>query len=243
MLDIIYPVRPGETNEELRYSLRSLEASYPNHGTIWVVGHLPGWLTGVEFIEGNLSKSPRTNVYQNIQAACSHSGVSDEVIVMNDDFFITQPVEKIQLCYRGTLAAHLALPRLRVSTNGASWWKDSLLTTQVCLQALGYDAPLSYELHVPMPINRHRMRETLERFAAVTPANPPQWRSLYGNLHGEPDEIVQSEDSKVFRNAPLRRPYHSTTDLSWRHFRAPLAAMFPEPSRYELAAARRKVRA
>lgn len=28
-MDVIYPVRPGDDNEELRYSLRSLAANFP----------------------------------------------------------------------------------------------------------------------------------------------------------------------------------------------------------------------
>ncbi len=233
--DIVYPVRPGDINEELRFSLRSLAANYPEHGKVWVVGHVPPWLTGVGHIPGNASANPRENVYNNILAACRHPEVSDRFIVMNDDFFLTEPMATIPVAYRGTLADHLHLPRLRV--NPQSWWRQSLLTTQVCLQAVGYPEPLSYELHVPFPVVKHRMRDTLAHFAHITPANPPQWRTLYGNLHV--DDPVQMPDSKVFRNAPIRTPFHSTTDLSWRHFKAAFTAMFPEPSPYE----RQKVRA
>ena len=233
MFDIVYPVRPGDVNEELRYSLRSLDVNYPNHGTVWIVGFQPSWLTNVKFIEGNASSNGHANVYQNVLAACRHSGVSENAIIFNDDFFVTEPVTDIPLAYRGTLAEHLNLPRLK-ATNAKSWWKDSLLTTQVCLQALGFEDPLSYELHIPMPVNTRLMRETLERFNDVTPHNPPQWRTLYGNLHVDPNAAVRMGDGKAFRPGQIRRPYLSTTDLSWRHFRPGLSTMFPTPSRYEL---------
>lgn len=240
MFDIVYPVRPGDVNEELRYSLRSLETHYPDHGQVWVVGHCPPWLTGVEVIPGgNASANPRSNVYRNILAACQHGDVAEDVLVFNDDFFLTAPVEEFVVGYRCSLAEHLRLPRLRM--NPQSWWRESLTTTQVCLQAVGYEDPLSYELHVPLPIRKSAMCETLERFAAITPDNPPQWRSLYGNLHVT--DPVKMSDSKVFRNAPVRSPFHSTTDLSWRHFRAAFAARFPTPSRYERPAATSRRRA
>lgn len=229
-MDIIYPVRPGEVNEELRFSLRTLDTHYPDHGTIWIVGYRPSWLTGVEVIPGgNPTTNSRRNVYQNILTACRHPDVSTEAVVFNDDFFLTEPIDSFPVAYRSTLREHMHLPRLR--TNPRSWWRESLSTTMVCLQALGYPDPLSYELHVPFPVNTGLMAETLERFNEITPDNPPQWRSLYGNLHVT--DPVQMADSKVFRNTPIRRPFHSTTDLSWKHFRGGFAARFPDPSRYE----------
>jgi len=234
MRDVIYPVRPGDTNDELRYSLRSLEAFFPDHGTVWVVGYKPNWLTGVEFIPGNTSASSQTNVFRNILTACSTQGVSDEVIVFNDDFFLTEPLTALPVYYRSSLDAHLRLPRVRMATNGkSSWWAESLRTTKICLQAIGVDDPLSYELHVPFPADRQLMADTLTRFSEITPTNPPQWRTLYGNLNIRREDSVLIEDSKAFRPGKLRTPFHSTTDLSWRHFRTALSTMFPDPSRYE----------
>lgn len=240
MPDIVYPVRPGEVNEELRFSLRSLHANVPDVGTVWVVGHKPAWLTGVTVIPGgNSAGNSHANVYQNVLRAMRHRAVSEDVVVFNDDFFVTEPVVSLPMGYRGTLSEHLALPRLRANTK--SWWRESLLTTQVCLQAIGIDKPLSYELHVPFPVQRSLMLETLERFSNITPKNPPQWRTLYGNLHES--NPVKMSDSKVFHGGALRRPFHSTTDLSWKHFRTKLSTMFPDPSPYEQPLPRRKVMA
>lgn len=231
MPDIIYPVRPGDVNEELRYSLRSL-ANLADVGTIWMVGYQPSWVTGVEYIDGgNANVSPHANVYQNILLASQHEAVAEDILIFNDDFFVTRPVTEVVTGKRSTLAEHLNLPRLRTSVK--SWWRESLATTQVCLQALEIDVPDSYELHIPFPAKRSLMRETLERFAAVTPENPPQWRSLYGNLHPDPN-VQQMPDSKAFSGGTLRTPFHSTTDLSWKHFRMKIAALFPTASPYEL---------
>lgn len=227
-MDVVYPVRPGEANEELRYSLRSLQQNYPSVRTVWLVGFQPSWVTGVEFIGGNYSQSAQTNVYQNVLAAMQHPDVDDDVVVFNDDFFVTAPVTGVETLYRGTLAEHLALPAVRRSN---SWWRQSLITTQVCLQAVGIREPLSYELHVPLPCKKGLMRETLERFAEVTPANPPQWRSLYGNLHVT--AARQAADVKRFLSGRVPTPYLSTSDASWRQYRKPVTALFPEPSRYE----------
>ena len=50
-MDAVYYVRPGDRNDELRYSLRSL-ANLP-HDRVWIVGHTPPWVTGIESIQGN----------------------------------------------------------------------------------------------------------------------------------------------------------------------------------------------
>lgn len=240
MPDIVYPVRPGDMNEELRYSLRSLR-NLPDVGTVWVIGYQPSWVTGVEFIDGgNASTNSHANVYHNILRAMQHDAVAEDVVIFNDDFFVTEPITEIPVGRRGTLAEHLNLPRLRTSVK--SWWRESLATTQICLHALEIDVPDSYELHIPFPAKKSLMRETLERFATVTPDNPPQWRSLYGNLH--PASNVQlMRDSKAFAGGALQKPFHSTTDVSWKHFRPKISALFPTASAYELPASVARKRA
>lgn len=224
---ILIPVRPGNRNEELRFSLRSIQANLP-HTAVWIVGHQPNWLTNVGFIPGNTHPHARANVYRNLLTACEHPDTPDDMIVTNDDFFITEPVETPAIHYRSTLQAHIDRPRLQ-RTKGR-WWQ-SLTTTQACLQALGHTDPLSYELHIPLPIHKQQMAETLHRFKNEQPANPPQWRTLYGvinDIGGTP-----ATDPKAYRDGPIETPYHSTTDASFRYFAQRFKAQFPEPSRYE----------
>ena len=51
--DLVYPVRDGLDNEELRYSLRSIDRFAGGmFGTVWVVGNvLPDWLVGVKRVQ------------------------------------------------------------------------------------------------------------------------------------------------------------------------------------------------
>jgi hypothetical protein len=227
-MDILYPVRPGDTNEELRFSLRTIEVNYP-HDTVWVVGYQPNWVTGVQFIPGNIQPHTRANLYWNLIAACEHPDTPDDFIVFNDDFFVTKPVTTNPILYRGPLKDHIRILR-NPQTN---WWPRSLTTTLICLQALGYRNPISYELHTPFRVNKQAMCETLRRFTEITPDNPPQWRTLYGNLQrigGSP-----YRDGKAYRAGQVNTPYHSTSDTTWKHFHKHFAETFPTPSRYEKA--------
>lgn len=228
LLDVVYPVRPGDSNAELQYSLRALEANFP-HATVWIVGYKPAWVTNVEYLPGNDQSSPRANLYWNILNACRLPDLSDDIVLMNDDFHLTAPVQEIPVVYRGLLRDHIGLPRVQ---RGAAWWRESLQTTLTCLQAHGIAEPLSYELHTPFVVKKQLMAETLELFQHVTPDNPPQWRSLYGNLHqigGEPHA-----DGKAYRPGPVSVPFHSTDDASWRYFAPHFRKTFPDRCRYEV---------
>lgn len=227
MTAVLIPVRPGNDNNELRFSLRSIQANLP-HTAVWVVGYQPNWLTNVGFIPGNTQPHSKANIYRNLLAACEHPDTPDDLIVFNDDFFVTEPVETPTVHYRSTLQEHIDFPRVQ-RTKG--WWWQSLTTTQICLQALGHTDPLSYELHIPLPIQKQAMADTLNWFKDIQPHNPPQWRTLYGvinDIGGTPHP-----DPKAYRHGPIGVPYHSTTDTSFRQFYQHFAAQFPNPSRYE----------
>jgi hypothetical protein len=230
-MDILIPVRPGDTNEELRFSLRSLHTNYPELDTIWIVGHKPNWLTNVQYIPGNSSDNrPRpVYVYRNILAACQHPDTPPKLTITNDDIYITASITSIPVGYRKTLQQHLNEPRLK-SRLQDSWWARSLRTTLHCLKDAGYNDPLSYELHIPITVNKEVMADTLQRFAHITPDNPPQWRTLYGvinNIGGQ-----QIPDCKAHRG-PIQIPFHSTDDTSFRRYAPQFAKKWPTPSPYE----------
>lgn len=227
--DVIYPVRPGDKNDELKFSLRCLEANYPDHGQVWIVGHKPSWLINVQHIKGNDRKTPEANVYTNVMYATVCDDVAPQALIMNDDFFITKPVSEIPPLYRGTLKSHLRLNSVARAQN--SKWAKSLATTRIVLQALGFIEPISYELHVPMMVDRQKMGETLERFKHITPDVPPQWRSLYGNVN----EIGGEEfpDCKAYGLRDISKPFHSVSPTSWRHYLKKFSSLYPKPSRYE----------
>lgn len=227
MTAVLIPVRPGDRNEELRFALRSIAANLP-HDEVWIVGHKPNWLTNVEFIAGNTQPHPKANIYHNLLAACEHPDVPDDLTIFNDDFYVTEPVEAVAVHYRSTLQEHIDLPRLQ-QTKG--WWWQSLTTTQICLQALGHIDPLSYELHIPLPARKQLMAETLRRFEHIRPSNPPQWRTLYGVVNDIGGTVAP--DPKSYKSGPVRTPYHSTTDTSFKHFAQHFQTQFPAPSKYE----------
>ena len=55
-MDIVYVVRPGDENEALRYSLRSL-ANIP-HRTVWIAGYRPKWCYGIVYVPRDQADQP-----------------------------------------------------------------------------------------------------------------------------------------------------------------------------------------
>lgn len=227
MRDIVCPVRPGDLNDELRFSLRTLEANFPQHGDIWIVGYLPNWLTNVHHIPGNGYRGNR-NVYRNILAAAEHPDTPDEFYVWNDDFLLTAPIADIPVYYHSKLADQIAPIKKRPGT----WWHRSLIFTHKVLQRAGYEDPLSYELHLPLPVHKQGMADALRRFLDEDENGiPPQWRTLYGVVNDIGG--TQHSDTKARGRSPVLEPFLSTTDSTFRYFRNYFQMHYPQPSRYE----------
>lgn len=233
MTTLVYPVRNGDRNEELRYSLRSVEAHWPEVDEVWIVGYLPSWLTGVGFIRGNRFYDKPRAVYDNVRIACEDPDVPDEFVMMNDDFFALEPVDQgPPVVYRGPLVDHL-----RLVAGRCDWWERSLLATYWYLRGLGIDEPLSYELHRPLPTVKADMAKVLAEAADVQPGDPPQWRTLYGNLAGIGGR-EEPADVKVYARRVEHRgegAWVSTTDEGWQGTATAerIRRMFPKRSRWE----------
>ena len=227
MTTAVYIVRPGP-NEELRYSLRSVEANLPEITDVVIVGHAEPWLRNVTVIPGNPHRRhKRMNVWANVYTAATHPDLPDDIVLMNDDFMVMRPAV-VGMAYRCGLLEHIG----QVSDG---WWRRSLLIAANYLVSLGIREPLSYELHRPFPMNRRKMAQVMDECSTLQPENPPQWRTIYGNrwrvggVHDQ-DVKVYSETTAI----PEDATWLSTNDGGGFEVVAPLLArMFPEPSRWE----------
>lgn len=211
--------RPGE-NEELRFSLRTVHRFFPD-APLYIVGDKPDWVTGVAFLQGNRHGAKKLNVWDNLVLLADWDDVPDDIVIMNDDMFIVQPIRTIPVLYRGTLVDHIA----RLGDRD-DWWTRSLQHTQ---RLLGPYA-LSYELHTPFPAKRSQLRESL----AIDPGDdPPQWRTLYGNQwHTNPTIAKDVKITRAVKQVP-HGPFISTTDQTFRFVRYMLLQIVPGPSPYE----------
>jgi len=225
--DAVYIVRPGNDNEELRYSLRSL-SNLSFSGRVWFVGYVPSWVTGVLPIEGNRFDTKPRNVHDNVRQACLEPGVSETFILMNDDFFIVEPMVAVPNLHRGPLEKHI------YNMLYATDWRASLVSALDWLKGRGIPDPLSYELHKPFEVDKAKMAEVLELSDGYTPDTPPQWRTIYGNHWQIGGERSLDKKMTAMGEWPPRARWVSTSDQGFSGPRARrIMGYFPSASPWE----------
>lgn len=235
MADLVYICRDGE-NEELRYSIRSAVTNLP-HDKIWVVGGKPDWYTG-PYIEVPQTLTKYQNADRNRNAAYSSNLISEDIVLMNDDFFIIKPLDRVEVFHNGPLI-HTIKHFKNAGISNSEYIKKLITTRSYLKKSAGAPNPMSYELHVPMPVKKSKMLEVIKPGIAS--------RSAYGNLNNVggtymddvkyyTGKLMEHKNYKEILNTDINDlpyPYLSTSDESFEDVRGILEALFPNPSPYE----------
>ncbi|MFF4292087.1 hypothetical protein ACFY0N_00350 [Streptomyces vinaceus] len=231
--DLVVPLREGKNNPQLLYALRSWAANLP-HGRVWLVGFRPYWVGGVEHIPTVQQGTKFQNTTLAVRAACEHPEVSDPWILVNDDFFVMRPLpDGIPVYNRGPIPETESFYAAR----GGGPFLQGLREARELLVSLGHEAPLSYELHVPLVVGKRQMLNALE----TGPHLDVVKRTLYGNLAGLGGETIQ--DVKVAFRSPRfdqGSGFLSTMPDSFTNGEVGrlIRREFPDPCRYELGSIR-----
>ena len=228
--DLVYILKQSTDNEEFRYSLRSVEKYAKNCGKIVAIGgKVDGINVDVNIFLRQTGKTKYDRVNMTLREICLNSLISDNFILMNDDFFIMQETDmsKLKNYYRCSMQEYLDLI---IQTKFASEYSARLSRAAMALELLDLDTKC-YELHVPMMFNKHKL---LEVFGALPGFNGI--RRLYGNYHKIKSSKIN--DCKVFtdtENFPKDTQFLSTSDASFRNGKVGeyIRASFPVKSRFE----------
>lgn len=186
-LDIIYFVKDGVRNEELRYSLRSVDANMP-YKRVWIFGGCPtNIVPDVRVRVAQTGKTKWDRVRNMYKMVCENKEITDNFIMFNDDFFVMKPTDHLDSMYRCSLEQHIKI----LETRGPTEYSRLL---RACLDELGPRAA-SFELHVPCIFNKKDLQRILDYYP-----NLHCVRTLYGNL-GEFGSI-EHRDVKIFNTHP-----------------------------------------
>lgn len=167
-MDYVYICRKGE-NEELRYSLRSIEKNMPE-GRVWVFGYRPDWYIG-DFIKVDDVGSKFENIRNCISVVAKDKNISENFILMNDDFFALKKINVLENFHGGLLENKII--KYKESKMSPKYIKLLELTMRQ-LQKSGITNPIDYDIHVPMIMNKIILNKAID--IAFFP------RSAYGNL-------------------------------------------------------------
>ena len=226
--DVVYILRADAKPDELRYSLRSIEANM-THGKVWFFCGCPDGIAPdehVRMVQAGLNKWER--VRNTLIRVCKTDGVSDKFWLFNDDFYVLQRMTRTVPLHRGELRDHIK--GIEERHGRPSGYSRRLKLCEARLREKGLTT-LDYALHVPMLIDKAKALETLEAFPDC-----PMFRCLYGNFAGIGGEL--SEDVKTVdpdKIIPDDALFFSTSNKSFAgRVREQLEQRFPEPCRYEV---------
>ena len=219
-MDFVYICRDGD-NEELRYSIRSVVNSFPNN-KIWVVGGKPDWYDG-SFIPVPQNGSKQENARNNLRAVIDTPSISDDFVLMNDDFFITMKIDYLDNIHNGTLKD---LAQFKRESRGSLGYINLLETTYEALVTAGIEEPLNFEVHVPMRMNKDKLNNIINDY--------PLWRSAYGNVYDVGGRGMRDVKVSGILGDGIPVPFMSTEDDSFRFVKDTLQKMYPNKTKYEI---------
>lgn len=245
-MDLVYVVKEGDKNPELRYSLRSVEKNL-QYDKIWIVGYKPNWITGVEYIPVIQDKKDKWhNSDNNLLEACKNELVSDDFILMNDDFICLETNKNYLFNYSlGKLNTSI-LKHMKKTTNRP--YNRAFSDLKILLSELGIKSKdmYDYESHTPMIINKHKFLELWEKEPVKKYLGTDKVlhkRSLYKNVFPDRETIILPEDVKIQYESELDRKknvcgwisfYDEQVDnIVYYNINLLLQNNFPNKSKYE----------
>lgn len=174
--DVVYMVKESPSNEELIYSLRSLEENW-SYNRVWFCGGCPEGLKPDKMFKLKQEGLDKWWKVRNmIRKVCENDEITEDFWLFNDDFFILKPMaQDFQPQYNGDLMGYILRTERRLG--GPDGFTVRLREANNALLRFGCGT-LNYEVHKPMLINRKKALEVLDKFGDV-----PAFRSLYGNYH------------------------------------------------------------
>lgn len=231
--DVVYFVKDTPENEELRYSLRSLEENWQYRRVVFYGGcpdglHPDRWFTYTQTALDKWNK-----VRDMITRACKDDDLTEDIWLFNDDFYVLKPKdENMPAQYNGTLLPYIE--RIERKQGQGDDYTDRLRIANNKLIQMGKQT-LNYEVHKPMLINRKKALEVLERFPDV-----PAFRSLYGNYWEVGGENRHDMKLKILGPSKMAEvqsfwDFLSTSDKSFAEGEAGrwIRDRFQRPSRFE----------
>lgn len=237
MVDLVYILGKGSPwqNNEILYSLRSVELYLKNFRNVFIIGDKP------KFFNDNVTEVPYKDIYANknrnimckILRACNDERISHDFILFNDDYFLIEEIDAENYPY------YYSTDLITASNYYINSYQKCIQSTLKMLTEKRMQN-LYFDVHRPIIYNRYRFRKMVKAFDWEIPYGPVV-KSLYCNYNNIPG--VKIKDNKI--NYPYRADailkaingehMFSIGDKSLNnHMKAYLMNKFPKKSKFEL---------
>ena len=176
-IDVLYIIGNGSLygNEELRYSLRSLDKFGRNVGRVFITGECPAFVdqTKITFLPELDIGCPAVNHWWKVQQTFSKTDIGERALLMYDDIFFCKPTD----CAKYPWRCRGELPTLRPDGE----YRRSLYNA-ACWLKKRYMPILNYTLHQPCIYEKAKfmsMEKDFEELKLSDVGMSP--RSVYAN--------------------------------------------------------------
>ena len=142
--------------EELKYSLRSYEENYKNLGRVFIVGKLPKWSKGINYIDMDdiYGSHVPGNIISKIIRGCL-TDISDDFVFSADDYFVLKSINDEVLNTTPTWGDYS-----KTTNYNRGYYAKVLKNTIDYLKSKNLPS-WNFEAHTPYIINKKRFAEIM----------------------------------------------------------------------------------
>lgn len=178
MIDILYIYKHSQnSDQELKYSLRSLGKYVPDVGRVFITGECPNFIdkNKVIFTPCNDCYAPMSTHWNKVQTTTLEAKIGINFALMYDDIFFVKTTHL-------TNYPHYQRGLLGEDKNGGEHYRQTLLNAKETLEKEGYNT-FDYELHTPFVYNTTNFWALNNTFKPlINDAQSMAVRSVYGNM-------------------------------------------------------------
>lgn len=207
--DIVIPYIKN-TTDELRYCLRSLK-NIP-HGNVFICGDKPDYISKkvIYLPRKTRGKTAQLDCELNLRLALEDDRLSDNFIFMNDDFMILKKITHLPTYQNGTIRDLIKSRPERPFMK----YNNSLHETAKYLNT--FDNPISYELHIPMVMNKaDRLEISNDILPVLLTGKTILPRSIYGNVFCDIADFKKDVKLYTENDQPTDKVFLSTIERSF----------------------------
>lgn len=225
MISVVYALgnKSRWQNNEIRFSLRSVEKHLKGFLDVWVVGERPDFLRNVNHIPApDPYDVPDRNIMEKIKKACENPGVSDPFLFFNDDHYLLADYQAEEFPY------YYDMPlQEKIAKRGMDNYGQRMQNSMKHLQRLGKPIK-NFDIHTPI---LYQKQAFLDNVCSLdwTITQGYVIKSLYANSLNIDGAYLK--DCK--HNYPVDTPLYSTFPKVPANIQKFLLEKFPNPSKFE----------
>lgn len=238
MIDVVFVLGTGSVwgNNEIRYSLRSIEKHLKNYRGLYIIGERPSFLKDIVHIQHpDETRWKETNIFKKVVRASIEPVISHDFMFFNDDHFLVSDFDALSFPYFHKRDLSEMIARRPYAVGGY------VRVLKNCRNVLAYRKlpTLNFDHHSPIKYNKSKILQLLTSYDWSIRGGYA-FKSLYANtfkVEGEYDpdcKIIHPLDYQSLRNIIDKRRVFSIGNKAINDsLKKVMQELYPTPSKWE----------